>query len=111
MLKKSILIVTLLMIVGGLLSVTFSPTAACPQPTPTPTPTPPPPANCSQGFWKNRGLKVYGLEDYTEAFAAVGYMYEYDDLKARGPGSEAIRDAVTAYLNQWFSDADQYCMD
>lgn len=83
MVRKSVLILILLVIIGGLL------TMAC---------HPPRTAHCSQGFWKNRGHKLFGPYDRT-------------DLYEKGPGSEAIRDARTAELNWQFWWADDYCLE
>lgn len=83
MARKSVLLIMVLVILGGLLSM------AC---------NPPDPAHCSQGFWKNRGHFHFG-------------DYNTDALYVRGPGSGAIRDARTAELNQMFWWADQFCLD
>ena len=80
MMRKSVLLLTLIIIVAGLL------TMACI----------PPPAHCSPGFWKNKGHKIYGPYDRT-------------DLYARGPGSDEIRHAAAAELNADHTDADMYC--
>lgn len=87
MLRKSVLFIMLLVIVGGLL------TMAC---------HPPRTAHCSQGFWKNKGYKIYGDQYPAGALEA---------LSSRGYGSEAIRDEMTAYLNWKFWQADDYCLD
>ena len=83
MIRKSIVFVTLLIIIAGIL------TLAC---------TPPPPASCSPGFWKNRGYDLFGPYDTT-------------DLHAKGPGSGAIRHARADQLNSKFPNADMYCND
>jgi hypothetical protein len=63
-----------------------------------------PTAHCSQGFWKNKGYKIFHESPYWPADS-------YPDLFVRGPGSEAIRDAATRDFNQSFWMADEYCMD
>ena len=87
MVRKSMLFIMLLVIIGGLLSM------AC---------DPPDPASCSQGFWKNKGYKIFGSQYPADALEA---------LSARGYGSEAIRDEMTAYLNWKFWQADDFCLD
>jgi hypothetical protein len=64
-------------------------------------PSEPPTLNgCSPGFWKNHTELWVGL-------ACTGADCDdlLADLKARGPGSEAIRSAAQSYLNAW---ADAY---
>ena len=55
-----------------------------------------PPADCSPGFWKNRGHTIYGA-------------YDDSDLYAKGHGSGAIRHARAAELNAAHPDAGLYC--
>lgn len=61
-----------------------------------PPPPPPEELDCSPGYWKNHTEVWWGL-----ACTGSGCDELLTGLTAKGPGSDAYRDAAASYLNGW----------
>jgi hypothetical protein len=67
---------------------------------------------CSQGYWKNHTevwfYKACDGHTAIDSHGTTSCEAMLNDLRARGKGSEAIRDAVTDYLNGWATYKNMY---